>query len=44
MRLESEEFDEYVPVNVLLEFTKEFLKGFKKLMKEVGFDKEKLWI
>jgi hypothetical protein len=42
MRLECEEFDEYVPVNVLLEFTKEFLRGFLKLMKEVGFDKDKI--
>ena len=36
--LEVEELDEYAPLVICKEFTREFLKGFSKLMKEIGFD------
>lgn len=30
--------DEFVPVSVCLDFAKDFLKGLKQLMKEIGLD------
>lgn len=40
MALDQEELDEFVPVSVCLEFVMNFLRGFKKLMAEVGLDDE----
>eukprot|EP01016_Furgasonia_blochmanni_P007324 TRINITY_DN12939_c0_g1_i2.p1 TRINITY_DN12939_c0_g1~~TRINITY_DN12939_c0_g1_i2.p1 ORF type:complete len:141 (+),score=27.26 TRINITY_DN12939_c0_g1_i2:12-434(+) len=36
--LMAEDLDDYVPLIVCQEFTREFLRGFSKLMKEIGFD------
>ena len=38
MELQYQELDEYVPLTVCQDFTREFFKGFTKLMKELGFD------
>lgn len=38
MALECEELDDYVPLVICQDFSREFLKGFSKLMKEIGFD------
>jgi hypothetical protein len=38
MALEAEELDEYAPLIIGKDFTREFLRGFCKLMKEIGFD------
>lgn len=38
MALECEELDEYVPLIICQQFSKEFFKGLTKLMKEIGFD------
>lgn len=38
MALECEELDDYVPLVICQDFSREFLKGFCKLMKEIGFD------
>jgi hypothetical protein len=40
MSLDQEELDEYVPLTVCLDFTKDFLRGFQKLMIEIGLDDE----
>jgi hypothetical protein len=37
MALDREELDEFVPVSVCLDFSRDFLLGFKKLMLEIGF-------
>lgn len=38
MALDREEMDEFVPVSVCIDFSRNFLIGFKKLMVEIGYD------
>jgi len=38
MALECEELDDYVPLVICQDFSREFIKGMGKLMKEIGFD------
>ena len=38
MALEAEELDEFVPLDIVKDFTREYLKGFSKLMREIGID------
>lgn len=38
MALDQEELDEYVPLSVCLDFARDFLKGLRQLMKEIGLD------
>lgn len=37
---ENEELEEYVALDVCKYFCKFFLRGIKKIVKEIGFDKE----
>lgn len=38
MTLECEELDDYVPLVICQDFSREFIRGLTKLMKEIGFE------
>lgn len=38
MNLNNEEFDDVVPLIVLKQFARDFIKGFISLMTELGFE------
>lgn len=40
MNIDNEKQDNYVPLPVVQEFTKNFVIGFSKLMEEIGFKHE----
>ena len=41
MPLESKELDNYIPLSICQDFSKEFLIGFSKLFKDIGLHKNK---
>lgn len=38
MGIENEEMDDYVPLTICQQFARDFIKGFSRLMRQIGFE------